>query len=344
MKHLHHAFAAACLALNLGAAHAQAPARSSCEAAAEPIRLAGITWESGQFFTEVIRHLLEKGYGCKTEVINGSTAATEAALVSGNLQLWVEQWNRTDIIKKGQELGKIALVGDLLQGGAYEGFFVPEYVIHGDARRGIQASAPDLRSVADLPRYKALFADDEEPGKGRLLSCPVGWDCERINGQKLKAYGLDRDYTHFRPGTGAALDAVIASAAERGKPVLFYYWSPAGLMGKYRFVQLQEPTFNQTCWDTLRTTESKSPCPSATPRSRLTVGVSTAFAKAHPDLVRLIEKVQLNGSQVNAAIARMTEQKLRADAVAREFLLAQPDAWSSWTDAERAQKVLAALK
>jgi glycine betaine/proline transport system substrate-binding protein len=120
------------------------------------IRFAGITWESAQFYTSMIRTLLEQGYGCKTELVNGSSAATETAVVSNDLQVWVESWNRTDIIKKGQEMGKIRLVGDLLSGGgAIEGFFVPEYVVKGDAKRGIKAMAPDLKSVADLPKYKA---------------------------------------------------------------------------------------------------------------------------------------------------------------------------------------------
>jgi len=59
-------------------------------------------------YTSLIRTVLEQGYGCKTELVTGSTAATETALVSNDVQVWVEQWNRTDIIKKGQEMAKYA--------------------------------------------------------------------------------------------------------------------------------------------------------------------------------------------------------------------------------------------
>lgn len=31
---------------------------------------------------------------------------------------------------------------------------MPDYVIHGDPKRGTKASAPDLQSVVDLPKYK----------------------------------------------------------------------------------------------------------------------------------------------------------------------------------------------
>ena len=321
-----------------------AQAQSSCSQAKEPLRFAGITWESGQFYAEIIRQIVEKGYGCKTEVVNGSTAATETALVGGDLQVWVEQWNRTDIIKRGQTMGKVTLVGDLLKGGSYEGFFVPDYVVNGDAKRGIKAMAPDLKSVTDLPKYKALFADDEDPEKGRLLSCPVGWDCEKINTQKLKALKLEGDYTNFRAGTGAALDATISSAITRGKPILFYYWSPASLLAKYKFFQLQEPVYNEKCWETVRSIEAKDPCPSSTPSTKLTVGVATTMLRANPDIVQLFDKVQLTGDQVNNAILRMTEKKISADVVAREFLQQNPEVWVKWMDAGAAAKLKTALK
>ena len=309
------------------------------------IRFAGITWESAQFYTSLIRTVLEQGYGCKTELVTGSSAATETAVVSNDLQVWVESWNRTDIIKKGQEMGKVRLVGDLLSGGgAIEGFFVPEYVVKGDAKRGIKAMAPDLKTVADLPKYKALFKDDEEPGKGRFLSCPVGWDCEKFNTQKLKAYKLDSDYTNFRAGTGAALDAAITSAIERGKPILFYYWSPASLMGKYKLIQLQEPAYNAKCWDTIKDIKVKDVCPSATPNTKLTVAVSTPFASSNAAAVALMEKVQLNPEQINGAVAQMTERKASSDVVVREFMKANPEVWQKWVSADAASKIIAALK
>ncbi len=311
----------------------------------QTIKFAGITWESGQFYTSLIRTLLDSGYGCKSELVTGSTAATETALVGNDLQVWVEQWNRTDIVKKGQDMGKIKLVGDLLSGGgASEGFFVPEYVVKGDAKRGIAASAPDLKTMADLPKYKALFKDDEEPGKGRMLSCPVGWDCEKINTQKLKAYKLDGDYTNFRAGTGAALDAAISSSIERGKPILFYYWTPASLMAKYKLVQLQEPAFNQKCWDTIRDIKVKDVCPSATPNTKLTIGVSTPFAASNPGALAVMDKVQLTPDQINNAVLQMTERKANSDVVAREFLKANPALWQKWVSKEAAAKVTAALK
>jgi glycine betaine/proline transport system substrate-binding protein len=54
------------------------------------VHFAGITWESGSFATEVLRQIMEKGYGCKTDVVVGSTAATETAVAHNDVQVWAE--------------------------------------------------------------------------------------------------------------------------------------------------------------------------------------------------------------------------------------------------------------
>lgn len=309
------------------------------------VKFAGVTWESAQFYTEVARQIVENGFGCKTEVVPGSTSVTETALVTNDLQVWMEQWGgRTEVIKKGHESGKVELVGSLLKGGTVEGWYVPEYVVKGDPKRNIAPMAPGLKSVADLPKYKDLFKDDEDPSKGRFLNCPTGWDCEKNNNQKLKAYKLTDSYVDFRPGTGGALDATIASAIERGKPILFYYWSPAGLMGKYKFIKLDEPAYNEACWKTLYNSTTDNVCGSATPSTNLSVGVSTPFESGAPEIVAFLSALQMPAEMLNRIIAEMTEKKTPAADVAHRFLVQNKALWKTWVPANVAQTVEAKLK
>lgn len=330
------------IAISMASVSAQAATPQWC-ASGKPVRFAEVTWESAQFFTEIARIILEKGYECKTETVTGSTAVTEAALVSNDIQVWMEQWDRTDVIKKGQETGKIKLVGNILQGGTVEGWFVPDYVVKGDPARGIKAMAPDLKSVDDLPKYKELFQDEEDPSKGRFLNCPTGWDCERINNQKFKAYHMSENYTNFRPGTGGALDATIASAYKRGKPVLFYYWSPAGLMGKYNFIQLEEPAFTEKCWKTVQNTTTDDVCGTATPSFKLYAGVSTPFIEGAPEVIPFFEKYSIPGEIVNKTITEMGDRKVDGSVVAAEFMTKHKELWKTWLPSDVAAKVEANL-
>jgi len=301
----------------------------------KPVKIAAITWESGQFYGELASLLLRNGYNCKTEFVTGSTAVTEAALVSQDLQVWPEQWNRTEIIKKGIGAKKIELVGNILQGGTMEGWFVPEYVVKGDPERKIAAIAPDLKSISDLPKYKAIFADDEDSTKGRFLNCPTGWDCEMINSRKIKAYKLTDDYVNFRPGTGGALDATIASAFARGKPLLFYYWSPATLMGKYKMHKLEESAYSEACWKTLADkSNTNSACPSDSPHYQLSFGVSAGFKAEAPEVIELFSKLQLTPEMLNQVLAQASVKKVGADVMAREFVKNNRQLVNSWMTSE----------
>ena len=230
-------------------------------AAQAPVHFADLNWESGSLITEVLRFIVEKGYDLPTDTLPGTTITLETALAKNDIQVIGEEWaGRSPVWVKAEAEGKVAGLGDIVKG-ATEGWWVPEYVVKGDPSKGLKPLAPDLKSVQDLARYKDVFKDPESPGKGRFLNSPIGWTSEVVNKQKLKAYGLDDSYVNFRSGSGAALDAEIASSIRRGKPVLFYYWSPTPLMGRYKLIQLEEPPFDADAWKTLTDADNPNPKP-----------------------------------------------------------------------------------
>ncbi len=309
----------------------------------KPIYFGDLTWESGSLITEVLRVLVEKGYGLKTDTQPGSTVSLEVALARNDIQVIGEEWaGRSPAWVKAEADGKVFGLGDIVKN-ADEGWWVPDYVIHGDAAKGIKAVAPDLRSVSDLPRYAEVFRDAEQPEKGRFLNSPAGWTSEVVNTQKLKAYGLTDSYVNFRTGSGAALDAEITSSIRRGKPVLFYYWSPTPLMGRYKLVRLEEPAFDAEAWKTL--TDSKNPNPrgSRSLAARLSIGVSAPFRAQHPELVAMFEKVDFPIALLNTTLASMSEQRQSPRAAAEAFLKANPQVWQAWVSDQARSKVEAAL-
>lgn len=340
----HHRLALAVAAGLCVAAPAQAQTQSPWCASGKPVKFAGITWESGTVLTAMMRHVMEHGYGCKTEELPGNSVTMEVALSTNDIQVFAEEWiGRSEAWNKAAAAGKVKAVGNVIVG-ATEGWYVPEYVILGDAKRGIKPSAPDLKSIGDLAKYKQLFKDDEEPAKGRFLNCPAGWTCEGINTQKLKAVKLVDSYVNFRPGTGAALDAAIVSAVQRGRPVLFYYWTPTGLMGKYKFIKLEEGAYDEACYKTLTNKDHAAPCGSASPPVAIQAGVSSVFHDADPALVGMLSKFNVPIDLLNQALSSMTERKLDAKKAAHEFLKAHPEVWTKWVPTDVAAKVAASLK
>ncbi|WP_207882945.1 ABC transporter substrate-binding protein [Pseudomonas sp. 30_B] len=309
----------------------------------KPIHFGELTWESGSLITEMLRLLVEQGYGYPTDTLPGSTVSLETALARNDIQVIAEEWaGRSPAWVKAEAARKVYGLGDIVKN-ADEGWWVPDYVVHGDPAQGIAAQAPELRSVSDLPRYRAVFRDAESPDKGRFLNSPTGWTSEIVNSQKLKAYGLADSYVNFRSGSGAAMDAEIASAIRRGKPVLFYYWSPTPLMGRYKLVRLEEPPFDAEAWKTLSDPDNPNPRGSRSLPAKLSVGVSAPFHKQYPELVAMFEKVDIPIDLLNAALAKMSETRQPPHDAAHDFLKANPQVWQGWLPAEQRARVEAAL-
>ncbi|WP_434987961.1 ABC transporter substrate-binding protein [Pseudomonas protegens] len=312
-------------------------------AAPQPIHFADLNWESGSLITEILRIMVEQGYDLPTDTLPGTTITLETALANNDIQVIGEEWaGRSPVWVKAEAEGKVQALGDTVKG-ATEGWWVPEYVIKGDPAKGIKPLAPELRSVTDLARYKDVFKDPESPDKGRFLNSPIGWTSEIVNQQKLKAYGLQDSYVNFRSGSGAALDAEISSAIRRGKPILFYYWSPTPLLGRFKLVQLQEPPFDAEAWKTLTDAANPNPRPTRSLASRLSIGVSTPFQKQYPQLAQFFAKVELPIEPLNRALAQMSENHSTPRDAARAFLKQHPDVWRAWVPRDVADRIAATL-
>lgn len=307
-------------------------ASAACES---PIKFGALTWESGQFISGVLKYIAEDGYDCTIEEVPGAGPALETALSQNDIQVIGEQWvGRSPIMEQAIEQNKVAVIGDTLKGGATQGWYVPKYVLEEN---------PGLRRYQDLPKYAELFKDPEDPSKSRFMNCPSGWTCEIFNTRLLKNTGLDSIFNNAHPGTGAALDAEIASAFEQHKPLLFYYWQPTGLMAKYDFAPLEFPAHDDACWQDLLRADGAADCVSGFPVSPLGIAVSTPFIESNPELADVFKKVQFSSDELNGAILEMSENKRSGDEQALAFLRKYPSVWQAWLSDEAASNLVAKL-
>ncbi len=330
---------AALTTLAHGPASAQAP---RCEVD-QKVVFAGLDWDSNAFHTAVAQRIVRDGFGCAVDTIPGSTIPLINGMARGDIQVIMEVWksNTPPAWTQGVAAGKLVEVGVNFPD-ATQGWFVPRYLVE-----GAQAPAKGLKAVSDLPRFKALFSDPEEKAKGRFLNCPAGWQCELFNSKKLAAYGLEADFTNFRPGTGAALDAAIVSAVKRQRPLLFYYWGPTWLLGQLGkdLVMLDEPPFDEAAWKALADARDPKDVKAATayPVVQVVVGATQAFVDKAPALHAFLKNYRTSGQLVSEALAFMQQTKGTADDAARNFLKTREDVWGSWVPPAVAARVKARL-
>jgi len=299
------------------------------------IKLSDLNWGSAHFGSEVAKLIIEKGYGYPVELVSGKTIALFTATRTGDLDVFIEGWlpNQQEAYDEAMAAGDIVHLGILNNDNWQSQFAVPTYVIKGDAARGIAPMAPDLKSVFDLdqPQYKELFKNPENPGKGMILNCVPGWECEKVNIAQLAAYGLDDDYDLVSPGSSTALHAALKGAYEKGKPWITYEWGPTWISGSLDLTLLEEPPYDEEVWE-----ENKG-C--AYPSADLFVAAHKDFPSKAPEVAEMFKKWKMDTATLGEALAYMLETECEPADAALWFLQNREDVWTKFVPADVAQKV-----
>ncbi|MBI9050447.1 MAG: hypothetical protein JEZ00_13580 [Anaerolineaceae bacterium] len=318
----------------------------------EVVKFADTMWQTLWIENAIAMYITENGYGYPVESVEMTTPVYQQAIVDGDVDVMMENWigNMVDWWDAETTAGTILDLGNTFDKST-QGWYVPRYVIDGDAERGIEPLAPDLKSVLDLPQYKDVFADPENPDKGLIVNCIIGWDCAEVNRVKLYAYGLQDDYNFMEPGASAALDAAIAGAVKKGEPVLSYYWEPTWLLGLYDMVQLEEPEYTDECWALntaakvgeieLEAVTADAGCAYETvgiPKS-----VTASLADRAPELVEFLSKMNVGTNELNKTAAYMESEGTSAEEAALYYLNEFPEKWQSWVAEDVKANIEAAI-
>jgi len=302
------------------------------------IDIAEMTWPSAAALAHIHATILEKGYGCTVEVVAGDTVPTSSSMLSrGRPAVAPELWTSTiqDAWEQGVKDGKVVELGDAITDGTVEGWFIPRYV---------QEANPELKTAQDVIARPDLFPDPEDPSKGRLYSCPPGWACELSTTALFEAFDMGDKWNLFSAGSGGALDASIARAFLREEPILFYYWGPTAILGKFDAVQIDlgeaKPEVyacntNPDCQD--------PPAVTAYPSSPAIVGAAAWIKEEAPAIADYFSKVGLTNAEISELLVYGDENKADAAATALNFLKTKSEVWKKWVPADVAEKVESSL-
>jgi len=299
--------------------------------------LADAGWDSIRFHNSVAQTIIENGYGYKTDVMVGSSPMTLQGLINGDIDIYMELWttNYGDKYYDAVKNGDIVELGINYDDNA-QGLYVPTYMIKGDPKRGIEATAPDLKSVKDLPKYWELFKDPEEPSKGRILGAIPGWVADEIMRSKVEKYGLDKTYNYFSPGSDTALSSTMAKAYEEGKPWLGYYWEPTWVMGLFDMTLLEDAPYSDELWNDGYQCEI--------PAVPLTVAVHRDMSEKAADVVEFLKNYHTSSALTSEALAYMQKNEASVEEAAKWFLKEHEEIWTKWVSAEVAEKVKKAVE
>ncbi|WP_137152559.1 glycine betaine ABC transporter substrate-binding protein [Devosia sp. FKR38] len=302
------------------------------------IEIAEMTWPSAAALAQIHARILDAGFGCSVEIVTGDTVPTTSSMVTrGSPAVAPELWTSTVQEQWDDALadGTVLALGDAISDGTIEGWFIPRYT---------QEAHPEILSAETAIANPQVFPDPEDSSKGRLYSCPPGWGCELSTSALFKAYNMSGAWNLFSPGSGGALDASIARAFTREEPILFYYWGPTAILGKYDAVALDmgesKPAVyacntNPDCTD--------EPGVTAYPSSPAIVGAAAWIKEEAPAVADYFAKVGLTNAEISELLVYGDENQADAEATAVNFLKTKEDVWTGWVSPEIADKVRASL-
>lgn len=305
------------------------------------LTIASMNWQSAELAAAVDQFILNNGYGCSADIIQGDTVPTITSMVEkGQPEIAPEGWVDLvpEVIQQGISEGKIVVTTDILSDGAVQGWWVPKYIV--DAN-------PDIKTIDDMLKHPELFPDPEDSSKGAVFNGPQGWGGTVVTGQLYKAYGAEAaGFTLVDTGSAAGLDGSIARAYEQQQGWVGYYWAPTALLGKYEMVKLDHgAAFDEAEWKSCTSNaDCAEPQKNDWPMDKVQTVVAKAWADTAPaEVMDYLGKRSWTNATVNGVMSWMTDNQATGEDGARHFLEQHEDLWKDWVSPEAAEKIKAAL-
>jgi len=299
------------------------------------------SWGSLWISNAIAMFIIEEGYGYPCEESTMSTDIMKVALSKGEVLINMEQWyqNYPEWYDENIGAGNFEELGFSLEGGP-QFWCIPQWV-HEEY---------GITTIFDMKDHWELFKDSENPSKGAFINCKIGWQCEKINTVKMKAYGLDEYYNVISPGTTGAEAAAMAGPQKKHEPVFGYYWAPTDLMGMFDWYVLEEPEYDADVWDKIIAKKNDPEFPALTEACAyesvpLTITTHKSVREKAPEVVTMLEKFTVGLDRCNKALAWQTENEtVDWEAVAVWFLREYDSVWKTWVTADAYRRIQEALE
>jgi glycine betaine/proline transport system substrate-binding protein len=317
---------------------------AACSPAAQEekptIKFADSQFETLWINNEVAKYILEEGYGYPTESVITTTPIAQVAMLSGDMDVWMETWqqNFPENYAEMMASGNLENLGDAYEGGP-QFFVIPQY----------SHEELGINTISDMVDKWEHFQDPENPDRGVFYNSPIGWQGEVVNHIKMEAYGITDTYNIVAPGNGGALLTALSTAQKKKQHVFGYYWAPTALMGMYDWYVVEEPAYDKAVWDKIgaaQEDESLRPIDEACAYEDLPVDITVwaGLRDIAPDAVEMLEKYTAGMDPINKVAAWATENEVQNYQLAAVYYLRNyEDRWQTWVTDDAYDLIKAAL-
>ena len=309
------------------AAAALALAAATAAQADGPIRIAENDWTGQLVDINLAKIILEEEMGEEVELVFADYTGQWAGLAAGDLDVAMEIWPSFSFVAHEEwidEKGKVEVIGDLGVIGA-SGWFVPTYVIEGDAERGIEAMAPDLKTYKDMNKYAALFARPETGDKGFCIDAVQSWEIH--NEERIENLGVN--YVNVYAGTEGALVAEIESAYAKGEPLFICdMWAPHWINAAYDLTEIELPPYTDECYGVGSDTPGDFACDF--PSEALYNVARVGFKDEHPKAYQFFKNMNLTTEAQQEMLVLVDVKGKSVEEAVRIWMADNEATWRAW--------------
>ncbi|MDA3940638.1 MAG: ABC transporter substrate-binding protein [Spirochaetia bacterium] len=285
----------------------------------QTIVFADVSWDSVQVHNRIVAFIMENGFdGYKADYMPGDTLPLANGLVQGDIDVNMESWhsNWLEVYKEGIDSGNMVDLGKNMPD-APQGWWVPRYLVEGSG-----AAAPDLKSVADLPKYADLFTDPEDRSKGLVYGGVAGWSQMKVSEGIFNKFNLEETFNLGIAGSGAALAGTMVGAYEKKEAWCGYYWAPTAVLGRLDMVRLIGSEYEA---------------------ADVNILVNKSMLEKAPEIVEFLKKYSTTVADNNEFLAKMSNEDWNTQQTAEWFLKNKENVWTKWVSDEVVSKIKEAL-
>ncbi len=297
--------------------------------AAEPVRIAENDWTGNLIDINLAKVIMEEHMGLEVELIYADYTGQWAGLAVGDLDVSMEIWPSFSFAAHEEWIDEKGAVEFLSELGmiASAGWFVPTYVIKGDAERGIEPMAPDLKTYKDLDKYVELFQRPETGDKGFCLDAVQSWEIH--NEERFANLGLN--YVNVYAGSEGALVAEIESAYAKGEPLSMYMWTPHWVQAAYDLTEIELPPYSDECYGIGQDEPGTFACDY--PEERLYNVARVGFRDEHPRAYAFLKNMNLTTEMQQEMLVLVDVEVNEIEEAVRIWMAQNEAAWQAWIPA-----------
>jgi glycine betaine/proline transport system substrate-binding protein len=279
------------------------------------IVIARNNWSASAVGVEIAKILIEENLGNKVEILDIDENAMFAGLSAGDLHVNLEVWpsgvtpDEQAFIDDGSivNMGELGAIGKI-------GWFVPEYVL--EAYPNLATSWEALKD----PAVAKAFATAATGSRGRFLGMDASFS--QYDEGIIQTLGLPFEVQFS--GSEAATQAEIAALASSKKPLIMYYWTPSGAVGKYNLKNVALPTATVDC------AAEPGSCDGDYPQDVLFKIASAKLKDADAKVFAFVQKFVLSTEDQLSFLGPVDIDGVSPKDAARAWVDANKSVWSAW--------------